>query len=270
MSDLFIRSALFVPGNRPERFAKALASGADAVIIDLEDAVAEQDKVAAREHLATFLEQHPDVRLLVRINAAGHDQHAADLDICRQHSGVIGVLLPKAESAAQVNTAACAGKPVWPIIESARGVVSVAEIAACPGVQRLTFGTLDLAFDLGINPGSPGAEAVFDQFRFALLVHSRINALDAPLDSVYPAFEDDAGLDNAMRRGRDMGMGGALCIHPRQVAVIHVALAPGAEEKAWAQRVMDAAESGGAAFKVDGQMIDAPVISRARRMLAAG
>jgi (S)-citramalyl-CoA lyase len=118
--------------------------------------------------------------------------------------------------------------------------------------------------------GSPGAETLFDQTRFALLLHSRVNDLPPPLDSVYPSFEDDAGFGAAMRRARDMGMGGALCIHPRQVPVVHTALAPSAEELAWAHRVLSAAESGEAAFKVDGEMVDAPVLSRARRLLAMG
>lgn len=268
MSSLLVRSALFVPGNRPERFAKALASGADVVIVDFEDAVAQPDKAQARQQLAEYLGTHPDARFWVRINAAGTDEHDVDLELCRQQPGVVGILLPKAESAAQVNHVARSGKPVWPIIESAQGVLSIGTISSCAGVQRLTFGALDLALDLGMKAGSAGAESLFDQTRFALLLHSRVNSLDPPLDSVYPAFEDDAGLTQAMRRGRDMGMAGALCIHPRQVLVVHAALAPSAEEKAWAQRVISAAEAGGAAFKVDGQMVDAPVLSRARRVFA--
>ncbi|MCY1407376.1 Citrate lyase subunit beta-like protein [compost metagenome] len=265
-----VRSALFVPGNRPERFAKALASGADAVIVDFEDAVAEADKPQARLHLAAFLEQHPQQRVLVRVNAAGHAEHEADLQLCGELAGVVAVLLPKAESSAQVESVAATGKPVWPISESARGVLALAQVAACSGVARLTFGALDLALDMGFNAQSVGAVGLFDQVRFGLLLHSRVNGLAAPLDSVYPAFMDDEGLAVAMRRGRDMGMGGALCIHPRQVAVVHEAMAPSAEERAWAQRVIDGAACGAAAFEVDGQMVDAPVLSRARRVLASG
>ncbi|HWD32715.1 MAG TPA: CoA ester lyase [Pseudomonas sp.] len=268
MSHLFIRSALFVPGNRAERFAKALASGADAVIVDFEDAVAREDKAFAREQLATFLIAHADARLWVRINAAGDVEHEADLEFCGRHAGVIGVVLPKAETVAQIRRVAAIGKPLWPIIESAQGVLSIEQIAACAGVQRLTLGALDLALDLGLNPDSSGAQNLFDQARFALLLHSRIQGLAPPLDGIYPAFEDDVGLTQVMQRARDMGMGGAYCIHPRQVPVMHAALAPSAAEKAWAQRVIEAAGCGEAAFKVDGQMIDAPVITRARRLLA--
>ncbi|WP_224792034.1 HpcH/HpaI aldolase/citrate lyase family protein, partial [Pseudomonas fluorescens] len=193
-----MRSALFVPGNRPERFAKALASGTDGVIVDFEDAVADQDKAMARTHLAAFLAQHPAVRLRVRVNAAGHREHEADLQLCREQAGVVGILLPKAESAAQVIHCEASGKPVWPIIESARGMLSLEHIAACSGVERLTFGALDLALDLGFDAQSAGSDAVFDQVRFALLLHTRVNALAPPLDSVYPAFTDDQGLAAAM------------------------------------------------------------------------
>jgi len=269
MNHSSIRTALFVPGNRPERFAKALASGADAVIIDLEDAVAASDKAAARQHLAEFVLWQSNVRLLVRINASGTPEHQADLELCREHPDVAGIMLPKAESAEQVCQVAASGKPVWPIIESAQGMLSIGAIAACAGVQGLTFGALDLALDLGMNAGSSAANNIFDQVRFGLLLHSRVNGLEAPLDSVYPAFTDDVGLTQAVRRWRDMGMAGALCIHPRQVPVVHAALAPSAQELAWAQRVLQAAECGDAALKVDGAMVDAPVIGRARRLLAS-
>ncbi|WP_264675693.1 aldolase/citrate lyase family protein, partial [Pseudomonas aeruginosa] len=113
-----LRSALFVPGDRPERFAKALASGADAVIVDLEDAVQASAKAQAREHLRAFLDAHPDAGVWVRVNMAGHREHDADLDLCR-HRGVVGLLLPKSESVEQVVNAATVGKPVLPIVESA-------------------------------------------------------------------------------------------------------------------------------------------------------
>ncbi|MEX5612925.1 aldolase/citrate lyase family protein, partial [Pseudomonas protegens] len=143
MSNPIVRSALFVPGSRPERFAKALACGADAVIVDFEDAVEEPLKVQAREHLGRFLLAQPQVRVWVRINAPEHPQHLADLAFCQAHAGVVGILLPKVESAAQVARVAASGRLVWPIIESARGLLTLGEIASAPGVQRLSFGGLD-------------------------------------------------------------------------------------------------------------------------------
>ncbi|PZP26801.1 MULTISPECIES: HpcH/HpaI aldolase/citrate lyase family protein [Pseudomonas] len=268
MSASPLRTALFVPGSRPERFAKALASGADTVIVDFEDAVEEPLKRQARDNLAAFLAAEPGVRLLVRVNAPEHAEHAADLAFCKAQAGVAGVLLPKVESAAQVAAVAAVGKPVWPIIESARGLLALAEIAGAPGVERLSFGGLDLALDLNLQSGSEGAGRVLDQARYSVLLHSRGAGLAAPLDGVHPAIGDTEGLRASIRLAAGMGFAGALCIHPRQVEVIHQALAPSAEELAWAQRVIDAGSGGAGAYQVDGQMVDAPVLARAQRLLA--
>ncbi|MCJ1878294.1 MULTISPECIES: HpcH/HpaI aldolase/citrate lyase family protein [Pseudomonas] len=268
-ADSIVRTALFVPGSRPERFAKALASGADAVIVDFEDAVEASLKARARENLESFLDANPEARVRVRVNAAGDPQQAADLELCGRLPGVTGILLPKAERAMQVRIAAASGKPVWPLIESARGLLALGEIAACEGVERLTFGGLDLALDIGMSSGTQAAAVVYDQVRLSLLLHSRVNDLQPPLDTVFPAFDDAEGFAATIRHGRDLGLLGALCIHPRQVAVAHAALAPGAEELDWARRVVEASQGGAAAFQVDGQMVDAPVLARARRLLAS-
>ncbi|KJJ94282.1 host specificity protein [Pseudomonas sp. 21] len=268
-ADSIARTALFVPGSRPERFAKALASGADAVIVDFEDAVEASLKAQARDNLEAFLDANPQARVRVRVNAAGDPEQAADLELCRRLPGVIGILLPKAERAMQVRIAASCGKPVWPLIESARGLLALGEIAACEGVERLTFGGLDLALDIGMSSGTQAAAVVYDQVRLSLLLHSRVNDLQPPLDTVFPAFDDAEGFAATIRHGRDLGLLGALCIHPRQVGVAHAALAPSADELDWARRVVAAAESGAAAFQVDGQMVDAPVLGRARRLLAS-
>lgn len=268
-ADSIVRTALFVPGSRPERFAKALASGADAVIVDFEDAVEASLKAQARENLESFLDANPEARVRVRVNAAGDPQQAADLELCGRLPGIIGILLPKAERAMQVRIAASSGKPVWPLIESARGLLALGEIAACEGVERLTFGGLDLALDIGMGSGTQAAAVVYDQVRLSLLLHSRVNDLQPPLDTVFPAFDDAEGFAATIRHGRDLGLLGALCIHPRQVAVAHAALAPGADELDWARRVVEASQGGAAAFQVDGQMVDAPVLARARRLLAS-
>ncbi|MCU1737831.1 MULTISPECIES: HpcH/HpaI aldolase/citrate lyase family protein [Pseudomonas] len=268
MPSSIARSALFVPGSRPERFAKALASGADVVIVDFEDAVEEPLKRIARDHLGQFLTTNTQARVLVRVNAPDHTEHSADLAFCKQHPGVSGVLLPKVENAAQVGAVAATGKPVWPIIESARGLLNLAEIANAPGVERLSFGGLDLALDLNLSSGSDAAQFALDQARLALIIHSRVAGLVAPLDGVHPAIDDPEGLRRSIRHAYEMGFAGALCIHPRQVPVIHAALAPSAEDLAWARRVVDAGSAGAGAYQVDGQMVDAPVLLRAQRLLA--
>lgn len=264
-----LRTALFVPATRPERFAKALASGADVVIIDLEDAVERDAKDAARKNLMQFAAANPGASFLVRVNDASAPWFNADLDVCGDLPNVTGVMLPKAESADQVNDAAAAGKPVFPIIESARGIHAVGAIADAAGVSRLTFGALDLMLDLGVTPDTAGAALLLNDVRCRILVQSRIHGLNSPIDSVHPDFADTDGLSAAARLACDMGFGGMLCIHPRQVDVVHRAFMPSSQELAWARRVVAEAEASGSyAFKLDGKMVDLPVIERARRIIA--
>ncbi|MHC8306402.1 HpcH/HpaI aldolase/citrate lyase family protein [Pseudomonas sp. PB3P13] len=270
MRPTIVRSALFVPGSRPERFAKALAAGADAVIVDFEDAVEEPLKRQARDNLADFFSEQPQASVWVRVNAPGHPEHVADLTFCKQHNGVVGILLPKVESAAHVAAVWQTGKPLWPIIESAKGLLALEQIAHAEGVERLSFGSLDLALDLNLNTGSAAALLFLDQARMAVQLHSRGADLLPPLDGVFPAIGDPDGLQRAVRHAYDMGYGGALCIHPNQVAVIHAALVPSTDDLNWARRVVQAsaAAHGAGAFQLDGQMIDAPVLLRAQRLLA--
>lgn len=268
MNPSIVRSALFVPATRPERIPKAIATGADRVIVDLEDAVQESLKEQARDNLERFLSENPDARILVRVNAPDHWAHAADLDLCRRHAGVIAIVLPKAESAAQVSTAHSTGKPVWPIIESAKGLAALSSIAGAQGVERLSFGSLDLGLDLDLTSGSRAAEEILSHARYAVLLCTRVAGLAPALDGVFPSIQDTAGLHSAVQFARDMGFGGALCIHPSQVAIIHQALKPSPEELHWARRIIETASSGEGVFVLDGQMVDAPVIGRAQSILA--
>ena len=267
MQNTLIRSALFVPATRPERIPKALDSGADGVIVDLEDAVAESLKAEARAHLDTFLNANQQARVLVRINAHQHEQQAQDLALCRRQPGVVAVLLPKAESAEQVEWAAACGKPIWPIIESAKGLLELPAIAQANGVERLTFGALDLGLDLGLSSGTAASQRILDQARYAILLHSTLAHLAPPLDSVFPDIKNTEGMIQMAADARDMGFGGLLCIHPSQVALIHGMLTPGPEALDWARRVLTAVASGDGVFVVDGQMVDAPVIEQARRVM---
>jgi len=268
MTTSIVRSALFVPATRPERIPKAIATGADRVIVDLEDAVQENLKEQARDNLECFLSENPDAQILVRVNAPDHWAHAADLNLCRRHVGVIGVLLPKAESTAQVLTAGSTGKPIWPIIESAKGLAALSSIAGTEGVERLSFGSLDLSLDLNLTTGSHAAEEMLSHARYAVLLWTQVAGLAPALDGVFPSIQDTTGLRNAVQSARDMGFGGALCIHPSQVAIIHQVLKPNPEECLWAQRIIEAASSGEGVFVLDGQMVDAPVIGRAQSILA--
>ncbi len=261
-----LRSALFVPGTRPERIDKALASGADAVIVDLEDAVPPDQKTAARDNVRQFLAARPQARVCLRINAADSPEHDADLALCEQ-VGIATVLLPKADPAAGLDRIAATGKPLWLLVETASGLVGLHELVAAAGVERLALGTLDLMQDLDLVAGSEPAQKALDHARFELVVQSRAAGLAAPIDGVFPAFGDDAGLQRAAVHARASGFGGLLCIHPRQVAVVNAAFAPTGAELHWARRVVDAVQAGQGVVAVDGQMVDAPVIARARRLL---
>ncbi|PZP93673.1 MAG: CoA ester lyase [Variovorax paradoxus] len=260
------RAYLFVPADRPERYAKARASGADAVIVDLEDAVAPQAKSGARDALANALDERAPV--VVRINAAGTPWFDDDLALCR-HPGVAAVMLPKADGI----DAACSAfeacfKDVLAIIESARGVEEARHIARVPGVVRLAFGSVDLALDLGIDCDPEGTEDELLHFRSQVVLASRLGGLDAPADGVSTAIDDALRLRADAERARRLGFGAKLCIHPKQVAAVQAAFTPDAARVAWAQRVCAAfAAVGGAAVAVDGHMIDKPLYERALSLL---
>ena len=261
-----LHSYLFVPGDRPERFNKALLAGADVVIVDLEDAVAPAHKSAARNALAAWLDS-PDSRpVMVRINAAQTAAFADDLRLCT-HRAICRVMVPKAESAQVLAEVAARlpGKPLLPLIESAAGFDALRTVAAAPGVQRLVFGSIDFQADLGIE----GDDDALLYFRSQLVLASRLAGLDAPVDGVTQALDDAAAVERDTARARRLGFGAKLCIHPRQVAAVNRGFSPSATEIEWARRVVAAAQvSAGAAVAVDGRMVDAPVLLRAQALLA--
>lgn len=259
-----LTSLLFVPASRPERFAKALAANADAVIIDLEDAVAPAEKDAARAALAAWLD--PAQPVLVRINAADTPWFVADLELLAL-PGIAGVVLPKAEHPDDVLVASHAGGglPVLPLVESALGFEQRLALAHTDRVERLIFGHIDFQADMNMR----ASEDELLPFRAALVLASRLAGIAAPIDGVTTAIDDAELLQADALRARRLGFGGKLCIHPRQVAVVNRSFAPSADEIAWAQRVIAAdAASGGAAVAVDGRMVDRPVVLRATAILA--
>jgi citrate lyase subunit beta/citryl-CoA lyase len=260
------RAYLFVPADRPERYAKAFASGADAVIVDLEDAVAPAAKPGARDALANALDEAAPV--VVRINAAGTPWFEDDLALCR-HPGVAAVMLPKADGIDGTCYAfEAAFKDVLPIIESARGVEEARAIARVPGVVRLAFGSIDLAVDLGIDCAADGGELELLHFRSQVVLASRLGGLAAPADGVSTAIDDAERLRADTERARRLGFGAKLCIHPKQVAAVQAVFRPAPERVEWARRVCAAFDAAaGAAVALDGQMVDLPVVERARAVL---
>jgi len=258
---------LFVPGNRPERFDKALASGADVVIIDLEDAVAPEDKEGARSTLGEWYRARRDLagRIVVRINDETTEWFEADLDLIRA-TQIRGAMLPKAELVSQIARveAVLAGAGfVIPIIETARGMLNVDAIAAASGVQRLAFGTLDYAVELDMSGDERGL--IYPACRMALA--SKVAGVASPIAGVTTDLDNEETLLADLAFARACGFGAKLCIHPKQVATIQQALLPTADELAWAQRVIVAAETGQGACRVDGKMVDRPVLLKAKAIL---
>ena len=261
-----MRSFLFVPGSKPERFSKALAAGADAVIVDLEDAVADADKASARAHVAdaarTF--SASPVRVLLRINGAATQWFEEDISLAAL-DGVDGIVLPKAENSAALTAAAAAtAKPILPIIESAEGVWNALDVARMPGVERLIFGSVDFELDLDCD----GSWDALLHARSRIVLASRVAGIQPPVDGVTVAIDDNRQLAEDSSKARSLGFGGKLAIHPRQVQAVNAAFSPSADEVAKARRIVDAYEQAeGGAVSVDGKMVDLPVLLKARRII---
>lgn len=260
-------SYLFVPGNRPERFDKALQAGAGAVIVDLEDAVPAAAKATAREGLQQWL-GGTRAPIIVRVNATDTPWFGDDLAVCA-HPNVMAIMLPKAETPEQLATCAQVAPQarLLPLIETAAGFDGLRRLGAAPGVERFVFGSIDFQLDLGIS----GEDEELLLFRSQIVLSSRLAGLLAPVDGVSTEIRDAGLVGAAAARARRLGFGAKLCIHPAQIAAVNAAFLPSAQERDWAQRVLDAsARAGGAAATVDGRMIDRPVVLRARAILSQG
>lgn len=257
------RSLLFVPGDRPERFAKAAATGADAIIIDLEDAVAPEHKPQALAHTLEWLAAGHDA--VVRVNGVDTPWHEAEVDALATTSAV--VMVPKSESASALATTHAAlggGDRIIALVETARGIRDADDIASAAGVIRLALGNVDLSAELGVDPASHAALAYS---RGRLVIASAAAGIAPPVDGVTTALDAAEVLEADLAVTRELGFSGKLCIHPRQVAPVNAALRPSEQELAWARRILDSAVAGGVTV-VDGAMIDAPVIARANLLIS--
>ena len=267
----FCSNFLFVPGTRPERFAKALDSGAGGVIIDLEDAVAAEDKDTARNAIRaawpSFTAEQKK-RLVIRSNSPGSKFYSADL-ILAQELDVACLLIPKSESLDEINGAALVlpNTALIPMIETAIGLDHLREIANSNQVIRLALGNLDLQADLGMvcDP----QETELQTARYQIVLASRVAQIAPPIDGVTPSTDDVVRIQDDAERAKRMGFGGKLCIHPKQVGIVKAAFMPSEAEVAWAKRVIEAdAASKGGAVKLDSRMIDRPVVLLAQRTIA--
>lgn len=265
-----IKTWLFVPATRIDRVEKAFASGTDAVIVDLEDAVATTDKVQARKDLQVYYNSQAYQPIWVRINKAGSEEFFKDVVLCQKMPNLAGVLLAKAEQASDIENAHnMTGLPVIALIETALGLYQIDSMAKSAGLLAFSYGFLDLCNDLQVHVGTAAADVIANQIRYQLLLTSKVHQLLAPIDTVYTDFNDGKGLGQRVQLWSQMGMSGMLCIHPNQVATVKQSLQPTDADIEFARRVIEEYErSGQAVFKIAGQMVDAPVIERCRQLLS--
>lgn len=253
------RSALFVPGDRPERFDKAAATGA-LVLLDLEDAVAPKARAQARQEVRQWLGSGG--RAVVRVQAASSPEHEPDVAAVAGASGLLGVMLARAERGEDVRALrAAAGVPVVALVETAAGIAAARDLADCSA--RLALGDQDLALDFGVAPRSAFVRVLAAE----VVLASRLAGLPRPLDGVTPELHDLDLLRSDATAGREGGFGGKLCIHPRQVETVESAYRPSEQEIRWARGIVAAARDGAGVTTADGSMVDRPLVERARAVL---
>jgi citrate lyase beta subunit len=260
-----LRSLLFAPGSDERKLAKALSSAADAVVCDLEDAVAPADKEAAREVTRRALAEAGDgPARLVRVNAAGTAWFEDDLAFTAALE-LDGIVLPKSSPEA-VKLTGSVGPPLIAIVETAMGVRQAYEIASEPRVAALLLVSVDLSAEVGLEPRPDAQEILYARSKVA--IDSAAAGVRGPYDVVHLDFGDQAGLEEQCRLARALGFRGKASIHPGQIETINRVFAPSDEEVAWARRVVEAFEGQSeGVLAVNGTMVDKPVVERARRIL---
>jgi citrate lyase subunit beta/citryl-CoA lyase len=277
------RSFLFAPGNHARRVEKCVSVGADAVILDLEDAVANAEKPSTRQVIVAALAQPRRCKGYVRVNALSTEWCYGDL-VAVIARGVDGIVLPKVESASDLLTVDWlvrslekeqglpeGGIDIMPIVETAVGFSNLAAIARSrTRVKRIAFGAGDFTLDLGISWSDDENELL--PYRTAFVVESRAARLEPPIDTVWVKLKDADAFERSARRARDLGFQGKMCIHPDQVPVANDVFKPTGAEVAQARRVTaafaEAEAKGLASIQVDGRFVDYPIVYLARRVIA--
>jgi citrate lyase subunit beta / citryl-CoA lyase len=259
------RTFLFVPGDRPDRFGKAAASGADVVILDLEDAVSPDHKAMAREHVSRWLRQHQTV---IRINGAGTPWQEDDIAMVAAHpGGVAAVMVPKVEDPELLGSLFGRLPPeagMIPLIETAAGVTHAASLCDLPGVIRPAFGSLDLAAQLGVDHREHQA---LSWARSALVLAAAAAGCAGPIDGVTTDLADHSVLLADLDHALALGLTSKLCIHPSQVAIANRRLTPASTEVDWARSVVATARNGPVGL-LGSEFVDRPVVLRAEAILA--
>lgn len=274
-----MRSWLFVPGVAVNKLEKAVRSAADAVIVDLEDAVAPTEKESVRRAVQSYMleRQCGTKKLFLRINERASRWYREDL-LMAVHSGFDGVMLPKsgggedicaAEELLRSAGASTENFELLPLVETASGVLHAAETVSGSFVRRLSFGSIDFLLDMGGKSSAAGTELVYARSYLALV--SRAAGKEGPVDTVFPDFRDDEGLRRDAELAQSIGFTGKLVIHPRQIEVVNQVFSPTPEEITYAQEVKNsfeaAAGKGLGAIQLKGKMIDKPVYEKNLRLL---
>ena len=276
--ELAWRSWLFVPATRPERFIKAMNSGADAVILDLEDAVGMVEKSQARQNVVQFMQnssvaiscESTGPSLWLRLN--NDSQLEEDLQLCQslaKHQVLAGVVLPKVTDVLPIQRIFKAlTLPIVVQIESAQGITKLSDIAESEGVMAISYGRLDISNQLNLRVGSRAEQDFFDHLRIKLLLTSHTHGLIAPIESVYPDFKNEQGMTTTASYVSDLGFSGMLCIHPSQVAIVNQAFKATADQLTFATKVVEHyQQTDDSIFAIEGVMVDLPVILQCQKLL---
>ena len=277
------RSFLFAPANHARMAEKVFQAGADAAILDLEDAVAVAGKPAARADAVAALQRPRPCKGFVRVNATETEWCFGDMEAI-VGPWLDGIVLPKLESAAMLQTIDWtlaqlerkAGLEIgsidlMPIVETSLGISNLKEIAACRSrLRRLCFGAGDYTLDVGMRWSLDETELA--QARAAMVVESRAGGLEPPIDTVFIELRETEAFAASARRALALGFQGKLCIHPSQVGPVNDAFSPTEEETDRARRIVaafdEAEAAGSASIQVDGYFVDYPIVEKARRTLA--
>ena len=280
---VIFRSFLFAPGNHPRRVEKAFSLGADAVILDLEDACPVAEKVSTRSLVVTACQRRRTCLGYVRVNATSTEYGYGDIVAVIQ-SGVDGIVLPKVETADEIkavdwvvaNLEKERGLPIGavdviPIIETGKGMANIRTIAAAgTRVRRLAFGAGDFTLDMNMEWSRSEVELL--PYRSECVLASRAADIEPPIDTVWTDLKDRDGFTGSVHHIKSLGFQGKLCIHPEQVPIVNTVLSPSAEEIDWSRRAVAAFETaeaaGSASIQLEGKFIDYPIAHRARRVLA--
>lgn len=263
-----MKSLLFVPANKKDRFNKALNSGASNIIIDLEDAVNHEDKPLGRQNILDFYNENPQVKFIVRINDCASPYFNDDLLLLQKIPNLTAVMLPKAQYKQDFEQLIELNFKIIPIIETALGVYNLKQIASTKNIMALSFGALDMRLDLDLSSGL-GEDFMLNHIRANIVIATKVNNLMPALNGVYPNIKNIEGLKNDLIFAKSLGFGGSLCIHPAQVETINNVFSYSKDEIEWANIILDLAKKHeNRVFEYAGKMIDLPVILLAQKIIA--